>query len=89
MAVHLAAKVPPNSTVSIYMDNQSTLAAITSPPDGPGSHIIEALNDEMKSIHVNPQSGEFHLNIVRNSRFSCFCGESGKSPDGENHVICL
>ena len=50
MAVHLAAKVPPNSTVSVYVDNQSTLAAITSPPNGPGSHIIEALNEAMKSI---------------------------------------
>ena len=50
MAVHLAAKVPPNSTVSIYVDNQSTLAAITSPPDGPGSHITEALNEAMKTI---------------------------------------
>jgi hypothetical protein len=50
MAVHLAAKVPPNSTVSIYVDNQSTLAAITSPPGGPGSHIIEALNEAMKDI---------------------------------------
>ena len=50
MAVHLAAKTPPNSTVSIYVDNQSTLKAIISPPAGPAAHFIEALNESMKLI---------------------------------------
>ena len=38
---------------------------------------------------VNRRSGEFHLNIVRSSLFSCFSGKPEKSPIGENHVICL
>ena len=50
MAVHLAANVPPGCAVSIYVDNQSTLTAITSPPNGPGSHVVEALNETMKLI---------------------------------------
>ena len=50
MAVHLATKAPPNSAVSIYVDNQSTLKAITSPPTGPGALFIEALNESMKLI---------------------------------------
>lgn len=50
MATHLAATVPPNSRVSIYVDNQATLKAITSPPEGPGAHIITALIDSMKGI---------------------------------------
>jgi hypothetical protein len=34
----------------IYVDNQSTLTAITSPPNEPGSHVVEALNETMKLI---------------------------------------
>ena len=50
MAAHLVATVPPNSTTSIYIDSQATLKAITSPPEGPGAHIIAALDDCMKII---------------------------------------
>ena len=50
MALHLAMSTPPNSTVSIYVDNQATLKAIISPPDGPCANIIDAMNEYMKAI---------------------------------------
>ena len=50
MAVHLASSAPCNCSVFIYVDNQLTLTAITCHPNGPGSHIVEALNETMKSI---------------------------------------
>ena len=50
MALHLVMSMPPNSTISIYSDNQATLKAITSPPDGPGVNVITAMNKSMKTI---------------------------------------
>ena len=71
MAVHIVGQIPANATVAVFSDNQSTLQAITKPPDGPAGHIILYVNNAMRALSTHRPT------LTRNLRFHWISSHSG------------
>ena len=71
MAIHMIGQIPANATVAVFSNNQSTLQAITKPPDGPAGHIILYVNNVMRALSTRRPI------LTRNLRFHWISSHSG------------